>query len=63
MLIGMLGEKPGMLQRACSVLYGWEGVQKCLEDTRTQGRKPSQVLVTSAVALLVLDHPSYFVSL
>lgn len=55
-----------MLQAALSVLcrdWDGEGVEKCLEDTRTQGRKPSQVLATSAVALLVLDHPSYFVSL
>lgn len=62
----MLGGKPGMLQAALSVLcrdWDGEGVEKCLEDTRTQGRKPSQVLATSAVALLVLDHPSYFVSL
>lgn len=40
-----------------------KGWKKCLEGIRIQGRKPSQVLVSSDVVLLVLDDHSYFVSL
>lgn len=55
-----------MLQGALSVLFrDWdeEGMGKMPRGHRIQGRKPSQVLVSSDAALLVLDDPSYFVSL